>query len=397
MRSLALIAALAATPLDAAMAQPAQKPEGAIRIAAFNAAMARKGAGALIADFAKDHPQIANVVEIVLRARPDILLINEIDADPAGKSVVLLAERLAAGMEGLPGLTYAHLFQGPQNVGVFSGLDLDRDGKAAGPADAWGYGRFPGQFAMAVLSRFPIDRDGLRSYGSFRWAEMPKADRPANPDGTPFHPEEIWQVLRLSSKNHWDLPIALPDGRVLHLLAAHPTPPVFDGPEDRNGRRNADEIRLLTAMIDGADWLRDDRGRASGLPADAPFVVAGDLNADPEDGEGHSTAIRALLTHPRVQDPKQTSPGAAEAGTRPDAHPRKGDPARHTGDWPEGDGEPGNLRVDYVLPSRGLEVLASGVFWPVAADPLARLVKTAKHRHASSDHRLVWVDIAGAP
>ena len=397
MRSLALIAALALAPLSSAMAQQPPKPEGAIRVAAFNAAMARKGAGALIGDFGKDHPQIANVVEIVLRVRPDILLINEIDADPDGRSLELLAARLAAGMAGLPGIDYGHLFQGPQNVGVFSGRDLDRDGKAAGPADAWGYGRFPGQFAMAVLSRYPLDLDGLRAYGDFRWAEMPGADRPLNPDGTPFHPEEIWQALRLSSKNHWDLPVKLPDGRVLHLLAAHPTPPVFDGPEDRNGKRNADEIRLLMAMIDGADWLRDDRGRPSGLAAEALFVFAGDLNADPEDGEGHSAAIRALLSHPRVQDPAPTSPGGAEAGTRPDAHPRKGDPARHTGDWPEGEGEPGNLRVDYVLPSRGFEILGSGVFWPVAADPLARLVKTAKHRHASSDHRLVWVDLAGAP
>ena len=31
------------------------------------------------------------------------------------------------------------------------------------------------------------------------------------------------------------------DGKTVHFLTSHPTPPVFDGPEDRNGTRNGDE------------------------------------------------------------------------------------------------------------------------------------------------------------
>lgn len=57
-------------------------------------------------------------------------------------------------------------------------------------------------------------------------------------------------VLRLSSKSHWDLPDYVGD-RVVHVLAAHPTPPVFDGPEDRNGLRNADEIRFWADYVAG--------------------------------------------------------------------------------------------------------------------------------------------------
>ena len=47
---------------------------------------------------------------------------------------------------------------------------------------------------------------------------------------------------------------------------------------------------------------------------------------------------------------------------------------------------PGNLRVDYVLPSRSFKVVDSGVFWPLAGEPAADLIDL-------SDHRLVWIDV----
>ena len=67
-----------------------------------------------------------------------------------------------------------------------------------------------------------------------------------------------------------------------------------------------------------------------------------------------------------------------------------GDPALDTADWRDEPG-PGNLRVDYVLPSRDLIVTGSGVFWPAPDDPAFRLIGSGKP--ASSDHRLVWIDI----
>ena len=42
--------------------------------------------------------------EIILRVRPDILLINEIDHDPEGKAVDLFAMLLEAGVPGVEGL-----------------------------------------------------------------------------------------------------------------------------------------------------------------------------------------------------------------------------------------------------------------------------------------------------
>lgn len=52
---------------------------------------------------------------------------------------------------------------------------------------------------------------------------------------------------------------------------------------------------------------------------------------------------------------------------------------------------PWQARVDYVLPSTyGLDIKEGGVFWPVKSDEQYRLIKD---RSASSDHRLVWLDL----
>jgi hypothetical protein len=80
-----------------------------------------------------------------------------------------------------------------------------------------------------------------------------------------------------------------------------------------------------------------------------------------------------------------SSDGAAEAAqlqggpTSPTAATRL-----DTADF--GEPNPGNLRVDYVIPSASMQVVGSGVFWPVAADPLARL-------NDAPDHRATWVDL----
>lgn len=385
--ALALVAGLAL-----GRAAPAAEPwearaEGAVRVAVFNAGLVRKGAGLLAAEVEAGSPQVDAIAEIVLRVRPDILLLIKFDRDPAHRALTAFAARLRAGTAGLGGLEFPFLFQGPVNAGLPSGLDLDGDGRSFGPRDAFGYGRFPGQGAMALLSRLPIDFERIRSFRDFRWAALPGADRPVNPDGTSFHPEPVWQALRLSSVSHWDVPVMLPGGQVLHILAAHPTPPVFDGPEDLNGRRNADEIRLLGAIAAGEVWVEDDRGQHGGLRPGEAFVIAADLNSDPFDGESRHEAVRALLADPRVQDPEPGSPGGAEAADPAHAGP----PGLDTADYPAG--RPGNLRVDYVLPSAALTVTGAGVFWPVAADPLAALVAGGRPP-ASSDHRLVWVDVA---
>ena len=370
--------------------------EGAVRIAVFNMSLSRKGPGLAWKALAEGRQKaVLAAAEIVRQVNPDVIAVLELDYDREGLALAALQALLAQpgpDPDGAPGVDYPFAVAPPVNTGLPSGVDLDGDGRAAGPGDAQGWGAFPGQYGLAVLSRLPLDLDGLRCFQKLRWAEMPDALIPAE-----FYGPEGMAAIRLSSKTHLDLAAALPDGRVLHLLVSHPTPPVFDGHEDRNGRRNHDEIRFWADYISGADWMVDDHGVQGGLAAGAGFVILGDLNADPADGDGRREGIRALLSHPLVQDPAPVSEGAVEAAAaQGGANARQqGDPALDTADWRDGSGKgggPGNLRVDFALPSAGWEVTGSGVFWPRRDAPGGALTADGK-RPASSDHRLVWVDI----
>lgn len=334
------------------------------------------------------HPQVRAAAAIVQHVRPDVLVLNEIDFDTGERrNARLFVERyLQVAQAGQRAIDYPHILFLPTNTGVPSGIDMNRDGAATGPGDAWGFGRYPGQFGMALLSRVPIAREGVRSFRRFRWRDMPGNLMPDGNDGKPdWYPAEAAAVFRLSSKSHWDVPLRLA-GRTLHLLISHPTPPVFDGDEDRNGRRNFDEIRLWKDYVTGGEaaaYLLDDDGRRGGLDAVASFVILGDLNADPELGTpfgespSETTAVGQLLTHPRIQDPAPRSVGASLA-----ERDYAGDRAQRTASFG---------RADYALPSADLDVIDTGVFWPGSEELTATLRDQAE---AASDHRLVWVDLA---
>jgi hypothetical protein len=187
---------------------------------------------------------------------------------------------------------------------------------------------------------------------------------------------------------------------VVHFLVSHPTPPVFDGPEDRNGRRNFDEIRFWADYIHPArgGYIYDDNGRRGGLAGGSLFVIAGDENSDPLDGDSRPGSAQLLLDHPLINS--RTTPeseGAVEqAGLQGGANAtHRSDPRFDTADF--ADGAPGNLRADYVLPGVSIQILRSGVFWPLRTDPLFRLVGTFPF--PTSDHRLVWadLDLPGSP
>ena len=359
-----------------------------VRVATFNIAMGLESEGqmghALVSGY---NEKLEKIAEILQRVRPDIVLLNEFDYDPSIDAAALLNDHyLANGHNGQQAIHYPWHYRAPVNTGADSGLDLDGDGETGGPGDAWGFGQFPGQYGMLVLSRYPLTAS--RSFREFRWARMPGALRPVNPDGSDFYSDETWAQLRLSSKSHWDLVFDV-KGRPLHLLAHHPTPPVFDGAEDRNGRRNFDEIRFWRDYIHAGDdtYIVDDQGVAGGISEGASFVIAGDFNADPQDGDSIANAMGQLLQSPRISTVcTPVSNGGAEAsriqGGLNGAH--RSDPAADTADF--NDSYTGNLRLDYVLPSSDLVVSGCGVFWPAAAEPGHALAGV-------SDHHLVWVDI----
>ncbi|WP_129787417.1 endonuclease/exonuclease/phosphatase family protein [Promicromonospora panici] len=372
-----------------------------LRAATYNLSLNRAEEGELVADLSTgDDAQAATVAEVIQHANPDVVLLNEFDysgdTDPYAAADLFRENYLEVPQGTGKPVEYPYAFVAPSNTGIPSGFDLNNNGTVGGGDDALGFGLFPGQYGMVVLSKYPIQHDRVRTFQDFKWQDMPGAllpDDPATDAPADWYSAEELAVLPLSSKSHWDVPVRV--GReTVHVLAAHPTPPSFDGAEDRNGLRNHDEIRFWADYVRGGwrSWYQyDDEGRRGGLRPGSSFVIVGDYNADPVDGDSVDAAIDQLLHHPRITDPRPTSAGAPEAsalqaGANLD---HQGDPAFDTADF--ADTAPGNLRVDYVLPSRDLRVRDAGVFWPAAADPLSRL--TGVYPFPSSDHRLTWTDV----
>ncbi|MFE5672158.1 endonuclease/exonuclease/phosphatase family protein [Agromyces sp. NPDC056523] len=395
-----LIGAAAITALagPAAAAPPDGRGTTELRVATYNLSLNRNTAGQLITDLSTPtNDQAQTVAEIIQRTNPDIVLLNEFDFDDEGLAVDLFRENyLEVSQGGADPVEYPYAFVAPSNTGIPSGFDLNNNGTIGGGDDAFGFGLFPGQFGMAVLSKYPILESDIRTFQNFLWKDMPGALLPDDPNTAApadwYSPEEL-EVFRLSSKSHWDVPVDV-DGRTVHVLASHPTPPTFDGAEDRNGTRNHDEIRFWADYVTpgtASRYIYDDEDGKGGLKPGSSFVILGDQNADPLDGDSTEDAILQFLDHPRITDPLPTSAGAVEAATVQGGAnlTHEGDPAFDTADF--SDIAPGNLRADYVLPSRDLRVLDAGVFWPVSSDPLSSL--TGNFPFPSSDHRLVWVDL----
>ncbi|MCK5087235.1 MAG: endonuclease/exonuclease/phosphatase family protein [Melioribacteraceae bacterium] len=336
--------------------------------------------------------QLKAAAEIIRKINPDVLVINEIDHDIdallIGKALSLNVHRFNDSYlnQGKNPLHYPFIYAAPCNTGFLAGKDLDNNGMVATEADrgsrdhggdCYGYGVYPGQYSMAILSRYPLQKENARTFQKFLWNDLPKNLIPTEW----YSPDEI-EIFRLSSKSHWDIPVKIGEKNV-HLLVSHPTPPVFDGDEDRNGRRNYDEIRMWVYYINNDSVMIDDSGTKGGLPENESFIIVGDLNAAPQGDklETGQRAIDQLLNHERINDCGKflVSKGALygqEAGP-----PKYIE--RRTAGW-NGRG----LRIDHLLPSKDLKVVNGGVYWPdstLDADGAAIAKK-------ASDHRLIWLD-----
>ncbi len=329
------------------------------------------------------HPQIKNIAEIIQRTKPDIVLLNEFDFidNPKHGVQAFVKNYLAHSHNGSVPIHYPHVFYAQSNTGLPTPFDLDNNGEYEKfGADAQGFGMYSGHYGMVLLSKYPIVNEDIRTFQRFLWADMPNALVPIDPvSGKPFYNEWEWGNLRLSSKSHWDIPVRIND-EVIRVLASHPTPPVFDGPEDRNGKRNHDEIRFWLDYITPGqdDYIYDDRGNYGGLTNGAKFVILGDQNASADRVNDTKSVIAQLLASNQVND---VFTPQSEAGrlNRPENPYAK----YHTASW--------GARADYVIPSKHFEVLDGGVFWPSHDDALHRLVAD---RASSSDHRLVWLQLS---
>lgn len=337
------------------------------RIATFAAPLSRDGPGLLLRDLRKGKDdQLAAIIGVITTVAPDVLLLTDFDYDLDGLALAALVQSLGA-----MGLTYGHTFSARPNTGLPTGLDMDGNGRSGEARDAQGYGRFNGDGGMAILSRLPIDRDEVVNMSGALWRDVAGATMPMI-DGEPFPNQRVQDIQRLPTSGHWVVPIMPMDADLFHVLVWSATPPVFDGPEDRNGLRNRDELLVWENLL------------ANNPPAS--FIVLGNANLDPVDGDGLRGAMGAFLGRADLQDPTPRSEGGAFAAD-PD---QLGDPSLDTADWP--DGAPGNLRVSYVLPSANWTVDNAGVFWPAPADPDVALL--GDDGLAAGPHRLVWVDVS---
>ncbi|MCX7558420.1 endonuclease/exonuclease/phosphatase family protein [Sulfitobacter sp. F26204] len=276
--------------------------------------------------------QINAVLAQITNARPDVIILQGIDYDMQNLALAALAQEA----------DYPHHFSAPPNAGRMTAYDMDGDGNTGGPGDAQSYGHFYGQGSMALLSKYPVLLHDVQDHSEMLWQNLPHALSPET-DGLPYPSAKARAVQRLSSHGHWVIPIDHPTLGPVTILAYHAAPPVFDGPEDRNGKRNHDETAFWSHYLDGA----------FGPSPEARFILMGGANLDPDRGEGRSIAMRNLLNDPRLQDPLPGQPTVTFAQTGP-------------------------MRVDYVLPSADWKVADAKV---VMADPTA------------SRHSLVWVDL----
>lgn len=421
MRGVFAICAVACVFAQAAVSHPPPDPGGAtgvsgpplvLRVATFNVEDVRTED---LLD--PSNPRLCRIAEIIQRIRPNVILLNEIAYDMPGAPGVpaaagpVDATAAAPAPEGLNGQRFIdnflsrpqaaglaalrmRAFMAPVNTGIPSGLDLDKDGGVVTeyPApvrpkpgespvrddagdryarDCWGYGRFPGQYGMALLvdERLEIQKDKVRTFRLLPWDYMPGALTPRKADGSSWFSADELGVVRLSSKSHWDVPVALPNGAVVHFLCSHPTPPAFDGPEKRNARRNRDEIRFWADYLENAAYIVDDANTPGGLDRLAHFVILGDLNADPDEGQSYKNPIQNdLFACRRVETSVTPISDVVVPGLDPD------DTARF------------KMRVDYVLPSKTMGIMDSGVWrYPPAG-----------MTDFPSDHFPVWMEI-GVP
>ncbi|PRY74090.1 endonuclease/exonuclease/phosphatase family protein [Marivita geojedonensis] len=286
-----------------------------LRLALWHVALSRDGPGLLLRDLHVPDQDLLQVAEAIRRADVDVLVLTQIDFDALGTSLAALSDLVSDG--------HRYVLPLASNAGRPTGHDIDGDGRLGEPEDSHAYGLFPGQKASGILSRFPIDVERVENFNDLLWRDIPGTNLTDT--------DAAADIQRLSAGGHWIVPILI-DGessdRTLNLLIGHAGAPVFDGPEDRNGRRNLDELRLWTMILDGR--LGTGLGR--------PWVFMANTNLDPERGEGYRRAMAEFLSAPLLSDPLA------------------GQVSAH---WDD----PGPMRVSYLLPSAEL-LTGDAQVWP---------------------------------
>ena len=229
----------------------------------------------MIRDLAKGEDQAEAALAIIARVDADVILLGDVDWDAGGAGLAAVQAALAAR-----GADYPHGLALRPNSGMPSGHDLDGNGWLGEARDALGYGRFSGDSGLALLSRVPLGD---------------AADHSATPWDAPAGLVPEGATLPIPTVAQWVVPLGETGVTLISLAAGTP---VFDGPEDRNGHRNAAELALATRLAESAR-----------IP-----ILLGRANLDPADGDGQRDAIAALLSHPDWADPRPRGQGGGGNG-----------------------------------------------------------------------------------
>ncbi len=257
---------------------PTEQQPTSVRVATFNASLNRATEGQLAADLSGENAQARAVADVIAENAPDILLVNEFDY--SSEAVELFRENYLDGV-------YPPSFTAPVNTGVDSGLDLDSDGSLGGPNDAYGFGVFPGQYGMLVLSRLPIAAATFSRLPSRRRRSFVQADLAVNgrtlricsvhlesgQDGAWLRAWQLRRVFRAVSADQAVIlgDFNLRDGEERWLSPAyrdvwpalHPRDPGFTenswtNPMLRDSKKKPRQLRFDRVLIKGADWVPTD-------------------------------------------------------------------------------------------------------------------------------------------
>ncbi|NOH85780.1 endonuclease/exonuclease/phosphatase family protein [Vibrio sp. 03-59-1] len=376
--------------------------------------------------------QIRNIAATIQTERPNVILMAEYNNDGTAEDnralngfrlnylAVPQSPNSIDGGDLLEPISFPYVENYATNTGKLSGYDLNRDNIVATDAnkgsftyanDSWGFGEYHGKYAFALLSQYEIDHENTRTFQNFKWKDMPGEINPVVVDcdgngltcGDAWYSDSAWANFPLSSKNHVDAPILIPqsDGstETIHLLLSHPTPPIFNNAAMHNIIHNRAEIDFWVDYVgDNASYIYDDKGVTGGLTSSAKFVVMGDLNSDPEKGDGDRSAIQDLMNHAKVNTQATTGNYAPASWGGPECL-ATGECRASSWDtpYPNQITSTSGLRLDHVIPSANLNITESGVHWPATFESGRLLVNDERvgnygnGKDISSDHRMVWI------
>ncbi len=157
------------------------------------------------------------------------------------------------------------------------------------------------------MSKYKIDTDNTRTFQEFKWKDMEGAKIPTITlcdDPSKFL--KTWAVVTIGTllksgskfvcllkpRRRTNIIPTEKGDEVVHLLMSHPTPPVFD--TGKTKYKTVQRLEFWHHYVQGKDYFYDDAGKKGGLAEGAKFVMMGDQNLDPLDGDGFSEIMQAI-------------------------------------------------------------------------------------------------------